>query len=62
VYETIDALDFPPRDAGEMAGNLRQYYETLINKSWVGADQLQLLEGWLADLRMIGRENRAIGS
>jgi len=32
VYETIDALDLPPRGAGEMAGNLQQCYETLIEK------------------------------
>ena len=60
VYETIDALDLPPRGAGEMAGNLRQCYETLIEKSRVGEDQLQLLEAWLADLRMISRDSGAI--
>ena len=45
-----------------MAGNLQQCYETLIEKSWVGEDQLQLLEAWLAGLRMIGRNSGAIGS
>jgi hypothetical protein len=57
VYETIDALDLPPGGAGERAGNLRQCYETLIEKSWVGEDQLQLLEACLE-----GRDSGAISS
>ena len=47
VYEPIDALDLPPGGAGEMAGNLRQCYETLIEKSWVGEYQLSYWRhGW----------------
>jgi hypothetical protein len=60
---TIDALDPPPGRASEMARNLQKCYETLIEKSWVGEDQLQLLEAWLEDLRMIGRDSGvAIGA
>jgi hypothetical protein len=52
----LDALDLHP-GAEEMAGNLRKCYETLIEKSWIGEGELQLLEAWLEDLRMIGRDS-----
>jgi hypothetical protein len=33
-----------------MADNLRRCYETLVRNKWVGVQELQLLEAWLADL------------
>jgi hypothetical protein len=39
----LDALDLHP-GAAEMGGNLRECYETLIEKSWVGEGKLELLE------------------
>jgi hypothetical protein len=42
-----------------MAGNLRKCCETFIEKSWVGEGKLELLEAWLEDLRMIGRDSGA---
>ena len=59
MYENIDAFDLHPGGGGEMAGDLRKCCETLIEKSCVGENKLQLLEAWLEDLTMIGRDSDA---
>ena len=53
ICAELEALDLR---AGTEAlpENLRRCYETLTAHGWVGAEEMQLLDAWLADLAAIG--------
>jgi hypothetical protein len=41
------------RGAEHMADNLRRCYETLVRNEWLGAQELPLLDAWLADMEAL---------
>jgi hypothetical protein len=48
--EVLDTLELRP-GADAMPSNLRRCYQALVEKSWIGKEELPLLDAWLADLR-----------
>ena len=49
----LAALDLAP-GADAIPDNLRRCYATLVERGWVGAEELPLLDAWLEDLRGLG--------
>jgi len=48
----LDALDLAPGPEN-IPGNLRKCYGVLIERGWVGAEEMPLLEAWLSDLNTL---------
>jgi hypothetical protein len=53
MAEELDKLDLRP-GLEHIADNLLVCYEMLIRREWVGAQELPLLNGWIADLKQLG--------
>lgn len=49
ICEALDALDLSS-GRGALADNVRTCYEVLVSSGWIGAEELPLLELWLADI------------
>ena len=49
IGRALDALELEPGQE-RLGENLRLCYETLISNGWVGAEELALVDAWLADL------------
>jgi hypothetical protein len=52
ICAELDSLELEP-GAAAMGDNLRRCYEMLTARGWVGTEELQLLDAWLADLASI---------
>ncbi len=53
ICDALAALDLKP-GVSNLGANLRTCYEKLVEQKWVGEQELELVDAWLADLRAIG--------
>lgn len=49
MCEVLEALDLPPARSA-LPDNVRACYEVLVSSGWIGAEELPLLDLWLADV------------
>ena len=52
ICAELEALELKP-GAEAMGDNLRRCYEMLTARGWVGGEELELVDAWLADLSSI---------
>jgi hypothetical protein len=51
--QTLSQLDLEP-GVQAIPGNLRKCYQALVQKAFIGAEELPLVEAWLHDLAALG--------
>ena len=53
IMQTLGQLDLAP-GVQAIPGNLRKCYQALVQKAFIGAEELPLVEAWLHDLEALG--------
>jgi hypothetical protein len=53
IMQTLNQLDLA-RGVQEIPGNLRKCYQALVQKAFIGPEELPLVEAWLHDLEALG--------